>query len=349
MDITTVTSFRAARTRDDLALAPGEAFIAGGTWLMSEPQPSTTGFVDLTAMGWPDIEVDDAGLRIGATCTIATLLDWARGAAENEPEHDSGQRAARRTDTDGTSAIPGTSAVPGTSATASTSTAPVATGRWARADALPPVPGAWRAVALIEPAANALLASFKIWSTATVGGNLCQSFAAGSMISLAVALDGVAVVWTPDGVERRMPVAELPAGNGVNALARGEVLRAIEIPAHALRSEARLQKIALAELGRSGAVVTGRIDDDGRAVFGVTAATITPRVLRFAALPGAEELRERVTALDGYYSDPLGAEDWRRGVSAVLAERIRSQLHETIAGRADTGTPAPSDDGSARA
>ncbi|MET0162503.1 MAG: FAD binding domain-containing protein [Microbacteriaceae bacterium] len=318
MDITTVTSFRAARSRADLALAPGEAFMAGGTWLLSEPQPSTTGFVDLTAMGWPDIEVDDAGLRIGATCTIATLLDWARGAAVS----------SRPTE------------------------GPAATGRWARADALPPVPEAWRAVALIEPAANALLASFKIWSTATVGGNLCQSFAAGSMISFAVALDGVAVVWQPDGAERRMPVAELPAGNGANALARGEVLRAIEIPAHALRSEARLQKIALAELGRSGAVVTGRVDDDGAATFGVTAATITPRVLRFAALPSAEALRDRVTALDGYYSDPLGAEDWRRGVSAVLAERIRSQLQEAIAGRADAAaaaSPAPSDDGSARA
>ncbi len=347
MDITTVTSFRAARSRADLALAPGEAFMAGGTWLLSEPQPSTTGFVDLTAMGWPDIEVVDAGLRIGATCTIATLLDWARGAA-------------------------------------AASAHPAATGRWARADALPPVPEAWRAVALVEPAANALLASFKIWSTATVGGNLCQSFAAGSMISLAVALDGVAVVWQPDGAERRMPVAELPAGNGANALARGEVLRAIEIPAHALRSEARLQKIALAELGRSGAVITGRVDEDGAATFGVTAATITPRVLRFAALPSTEELRERVEGLDGYYSDPLGAEDWRRGVSAVLAERIRSQLQESIAGRADaaaagdaatTGvaaaspvdpsavsarpavpsdgadaaSPAPSDDGSARA
>jgi len=320
LDITTVTSFRAARSRADLALAPGEAFMAGGTWLMSEPQPSTTGFVDLTAMGWPDLEVDEAGLRIGATCTIATLLDWARGAA--------GRRAAEGAASGGTSAVPG-------EGTVATSTHPAATGRWARADALPPVPESWRAVALVEPAANALLASFKIWSTATVGGNLCQSFAAGSMISLAVALDGVAVVWQPDGAERRMPVAELPAGNGANALAHGEVLRAIEIPAHALRAEALLQKIALAELGRSGAVVTGRVDDDGAATFGVTAATITPRVLRFAALPSAEELRERVEGLEGYYSDPLGAEDWRRGVSAVLAERIRSQLQESIAERAD--------------
>ncbi len=274
MDITTVTSFRAARTRADLLLQPGEVPMAGGTWLLSEPQPRATGFVDLTTMGWPEVEIDDHGLTIGATCTIARLLDWSLGRAVD----------------------------------------------------LPPVPSDWRAAALVEPAANALLASFKIWTTATVGGNLCQSFAAGAMISFAVALDGIAVVWTPDGGERRMPVAELPAGNGVNTLAAGEILRAIEIPARVLRAEARLQKIALAELGRSGAVVTGRIDEDGACTFGVTAATDTPRLLRFAALPEADELRAAVAELDGYYSDPLGAADWRRGVSAVLAERIRSQL-----------------------
>ena len=276
MDITTVTSFRAARTRADLALAAGERFIAGGTWLMSEPQPDTTGFVDLTTMGWPDIELDEQGLRIGATCTIARLLAWAEG----------------------------------------------------RATDLPAVPADWRAIEMIPNAANALLASFKIWNTATVGGNLCQTFAAGSMISFAVALDGVAVVWTPDGGERRLPVAELPTGNGTNILTRGEVLRAIEIPARTLRSRALLRKIALAELGRSGAVVTGRLDADGRATFAITAATGTPTVRRFDTIPDAATLAASVLAADGYYTDPLGEADWRRGVSAELAERIRRALEE---------------------
>ena len=81
MDIVTVTGFRAARTRADLALMPGEAYIAGGTWLMSEPQPDTTGFVDLTTMDWPSIDVTLEGLRIGATCTIADLVAWAAGDA----------------------------------------------------------------------------------------------------------------------------------------------------------------------------------------------------------------------------------------------------------------------------
>ena len=272
MDITTVTGFRLARTRDDLLLAPGERFLAGGTWLMSEPQPDTTGFVDLTALGWPDIELTEDGLRIAATCTIARLVAFATGRLDVRP------------------------------------------------------PADWTAVALVPAAADALLASFKIWNTATVGGNLCRAFAAGAMISLAVALDGVAVIWPAAGGETRMPVAELVVDDGATSLGLGDALRAIEIPASALRSRAVLHKIALAELGRSGAVVTGRLDRDGTSTFAVTAAVRRPAVLRFAALPSADALTAAVEAAPGYYTDPLGAADWRRAVSAVLARRALERL-----------------------
>ena len=274
MDITSIETYRVARSRAELALEPGETHIAGGTWLMSEPQPGITGFVDLTALGWPDIEVSADGLRIGATCTIARLLAWSEGRAAD----------------------------------------------------LPAVPADWSATAVIPDAAHALLASFKIWNTATVGGNICRSFAAGAMISLTVALDAVAVIWTPDGGERRLPVAGLPTGNGTNVLAAGEVLRAVEIPARTLRSRVLLRKIALAELGRSGAVVTGRADADGSTTFAVTAATASPNVFRFAGSPDAATLAACVASAQGYYTDALGAADWRRGVSIELAERIRVEL-----------------------
>ncbi len=191
--------------------------------------------------------------------------------------------------------------------------------------ALPSQPG-WAAQPLFFECANALLASFKVWNVATVGGNICRSFAAAGMVALAVALDGVAEVWRADGTEYGIPVAELVTGNGTNRLAPGDVLRAIELPAHAIRARTGFRKIALAELGRSGAVVTGRLDADGAAVFAVTAATQAPTVLRYPELPGAERLRDDVLAAPGYYTDPLGAADWRRGVAAVLAEEIRQEL-----------------------
>jgi CO/xanthine dehydrogenase FAD-binding subunit len=272
MDITTVSSYRCAHERRDLRLAAGETLLAGGTWLMSEPQPGTTGFVDLTTMDWPALEITGEGLRIGATCTIARLVAWAEGRDELT------------------------------------------------------VPDEWAAASVIPEAANALLASFKIWNTATVGGNVCRSFAAGAMISLAVALDGVAEIWMPDGGTRTLAVAELVTGNGRNSLGPGEVLRAIGIPSRTLRSRLVLRKIALAEHGRSGAVVTGRIDVDGASVFAVTAATERPVVLRFAEIPDAATLATAVHGAPGYYTDPLGAADWRRGVSVVLAERIRGEL-----------------------
>jgi len=277
MDITTVTSYRPARTRADLALSPGEVVMAGGTWLMSEPQPTTTGFVDLTTLGWPDLEVTDAGLRIGATCTIARLLAWAESEA----------------------------------------------------------PAEWTSLALARPSADALLASFKIWNTATVGGNVCQAFAAGAMIAMLSTLDATALIWTPDSGEREIAVADLVIDNQATSLAPGEVVRALDIPAHALRSRVGLQKIALAELGRSGAVVTARVDPDGAAVFVVTAAVRRPRVLRFGRVPGAGELRDAVASATDFYTDPLGSADWRRGVSVVLAERLRAHLvRETAEGAA---------------
>lgn len=273
MDITTVTSFRPARTRADLALAPGEVVMAGGTWLMSEPQPTTTGFVDLTTLGWPDVEITPDGLRIGATCTIARLLAWAEAEA----------------------------------------------------------PADWTSLVLARPAADALLASFKIWNTATVGGNVCQAFAAGAMIAMLSTLDATALIWTPDGGERVIAVADLVIDNQATSLAPGEVVRALDIPMHALRSRVGLQKIALAELGRSGAVVTARVDPDGSAVFVVTAAVRRPRVLRFARVPGAGELRDAVASATDFYTDPLGSADWRRGVSVVLAERLRAAFARDLA------------------
>lgn len=263
MDLHTVTAYRAARTRADLALAPGERILGGGTWLYSEPQTEATGLVDLTTMGWPALEETDSGLRIGATCAIAEL-------------------AAYR--------------------------------------------GGWRADPLFAQAAAALLASFKVWNIATVGGNICRAFAAGAMVSLCTALDGVAEVWTTDGDSYRAPVADLIAGNGTTTLRPGEILRAVDLPADALAARTGFRKIALAELGRSGAVVIGRVHDDGRSVFGVTAATLRPRILRYDRLPDAAALRADITALPDFYTDPLGAADWRREVSSVLGEQIRQDL-----------------------
>jgi hypothetical protein len=91
----------------------------------------------------------------------------------------------------------------------------------------------------------------------------------------------------------------------------------------ALRARTGFRKIALAPLGRSGAVLTGRVDEDGSAVFCITAATVAPVVFRYPTLPDEMTLRRSVADAPGYYTDPLGAADWRCQVSGVLLEEIR--------------------------
>jgi CO/xanthine dehydrogenase FAD-binding subunit len=60
--------------RDAIAAwQPGDAWLAGGTWLFSEPQPELRRLHDLTALQWPALTETAAGLEIAATCTFAQL------------------------------------------------------------------------------------------------------------------------------------------------------------------------------------------------------------------------------------------------------------------------------------
>ncbi len=74
-------------------------------------------------------------------------------------------------------------------------------------------PEEWKAAPLIRQCCRSLLASFKIWNTATVGGNICMSLPAGALISLTAALEGVCTIWQRDGGERRVPVLDFVTGD----------------------------------------------------------------------------------------------------------------------------------------
>src|SRR4030081_902574 len=55
----------------------GYAWLAGGTWLFSEPQHATDTLIDLDQLNWPALEASPAGLDIAATCRIAELYRYA--------------------------------------------------------------------------------------------------------------------------------------------------------------------------------------------------------------------------------------------------------------------------------
>src|SRR3954466_16350104 len=96
-------------------------------------------------------------------------------------------------------------------------------------------PPEWIASPLINQCCRAFLASFKIWKTATVGGNICMSLPAGPMISLTAALDGVCTIWQADGGERKIAVADFVTGDQRNVLAPDDLLRQGDIPLLAFR------------------------------------------------------------------------------------------------------------------
>jgi CO/xanthine dehydrogenase FAD-binding subunit len=74
VDLNTITEIARPRRRVDLpAWRDGDAWLAGGTWLFSEPQTSVSRLIDIADLGWPALEIDEQGLRIAATCKIAEL------------------------------------------------------------------------------------------------------------------------------------------------------------------------------------------------------------------------------------------------------------------------------------
>jgi CO/xanthine dehydrogenase FAD-binding subunit len=269
MDLNTITEVARPRARGELPVwTAGDAWLAGGTWLFSEPQVHLSRLIDLTELKWPALTIGEHTLSIAATCTIAELDGFA-------------------------------------------------------------CPPDWLAAPLISQCCRAFLASFKIWKTATVGGNLCMSLPAGPMISLTSALDGVCTIWQADGGERKIAASDFVTGNQQNVLKPGELLRQIDVPLAALKRRSAFRQMSLTPVGRSAALLIGTIAGDGAFALTVTASTKRPIKLSFAQAPRTTELREAIAQAipDALYHDDVhGKPFWRKHMTLRLAEDIRAEL-----------------------
>jgi CO/xanthine dehydrogenase FAD-binding subunit len=83
MNLDTITEIKRPASADEIRQwHDGYAWLAGGTWLFSEPQYATGTLIDLDQLNWPALKASSAGLDIAATCTIAELYrfvgpaDW---------------------------------------------------------------------------------------------------------------------------------------------------------------------------------------------------------------------------------------------------------------------------------
>lgn len=77
MNLNTIVQVKRPKSVEEIGWRDGHAFLAGGTWLFSEPQVATDTLVDLAQLGWPALTVTPAGLEIAATCKIVELHDFA--------------------------------------------------------------------------------------------------------------------------------------------------------------------------------------------------------------------------------------------------------------------------------
>lgn len=289
MDLSTVEEVVATADPDDFA--DGDAWLAGGTVLFSYGSSTLRRLLDLRSAGWTPWTVREDGLELAATCTIAELY-----------------------------ALPG-------------SEAPYAllrpgVGRTPRRPGFPDAEQ-WPATAIIRPCCDAFVASFKIWNTSTVGGNVATALPAGPMTSLLSGLDAVATIHGPGGRRRTVPVARLVVGDGRTSLAPGELIRSFHVSREALASRAAFRRLSLSNLGRSGVLLIGRDLGDGTLRLTVTASTVRPVQLAVPLGAGDGEIGALVDAAipaDLYHDDIHGLPEWRHDMTVLLAQEITAEL-----------------------
>jgi CO/xanthine dehydrogenase FAD-binding subunit len=270
MDLHTISEIARPHRRDGtLDWREGDAWLAGGTWLFSEPQPGLRRLIDLEGFGWEPVTISEQGLAIASTCKIVQLDTFA-------------------------------------------------------------MPADWQAAPLVRQCCRSLLASFKIWNTATVGGNICMSLPAGAMISLTVALEGLCTIQLCDGGERQVPVEDFVTGNHQNILQPGDLLRRIDVPVSALRKRTCFRRMSLTHMGRSSTLLVGTLcPQEGVFMLTVSAATVRPLRLTFPQLPEVDELRARLEKdiPDSLYLDDVhGAPAYRKHLTWYFAAEIHREL-----------------------
>jgi CO/xanthine dehydrogenase FAD-binding subunit len=188
-------------------------------------------------------------------------------------------------------------------------------------------PDGWHAAPLLATSCEAFLASFKVWNSATVGGNIAMSLPAGPMITMTVALEAAYTLQATDGTERTVDAVDFVTGNNRNILAPGELLRKIDIPAHALRKRHAHRRFTLTHLGRSTVFMIAT-QANGDFLLTVTAGTTRPIRLAFDSVPDPDALQQSVDAIadDVWFDDANGTPDHRRHLTKYFAEEIRGEL-----------------------
>ena len=189
--------------------------------------------------------------------------------------------------------------------------------------------------ALIDSAS--LIGGIQIQSRASLGGNLCNSSPAADAIPTLIALGAVCEIAGPGGT-RMLPVEEFCTAPGQNALKRGELLVALNIPAPAARSGAAFERFIPRnemDIAVCNAAASVTLSADGKtfasARISVGAVAPTPLFVKAAgdalagqpvAVNAIDAAAAAASAATRPITDMRGSAGQRRHLAGVLTRRV---------------------------
>lgn len=195
--------------------------------------------------------------------------------------------------------------------------------------------------ALVE-AAN-VVGSVQIRNRATLAGNICNASPAADTVPPLLVYGAVVIVAGPAGT-RRVPIDDFIVGPGVTALARGELVTAIELPVPARSTGAAFTRLTRRR-GTDLASVTLCCSVDDAGVTRIAFGSVGPRPLlvvdttgvladRAASDEAKAALLERVFAAASPSPRSLRASpEYRRAMLRVLGARaLRTSIDRLVKG-----------------
>lgn len=195
--------------------------------------------------------------------------------------------------------------------------------------------------------AAGLIGSKQVQSRCTVVGNLCNASPAADSVPALVAAGAKAIVQGPKG-KRTVPVEQIPVGPGKNALKKGELIEAVQLPARKPRSgDAYLRFIPRTEMDIAvvSAGVNLTLDAKGvvtaaRVALGAVAPTVVLVAAAAKAIIGTklddaalEKLGQAASAACKPIDDKRGTVEFRTKVAAVLAKRAAEIAYTRAGGK----------------
>jgi CO/xanthine dehydrogenase FAD-binding subunit len=306
----------------------GWSWLAGGTWLFSEPQPQITNLVDIQSLGWHEIEVvnppnfNQGGLNDPPNPPCEGGLNDPPGnpceGGLNDPPNPPCQGGLNLTPGNpcegGLNLTPGNPCEGGLLAIGATCSLIKLLEH--------PLLAQYTALKGFESAISALSASLKVVNVATVGGNICLALSVGTLAPIMVALDASYEILNLKGESRIVAARDFQIGCRQTVLQSGELLRRVLIPVENMNWQVDYKRFGSTASDPALAIVCGAYNKLAKKLRLVIGASVTtPRLLEFDG--GVETDFDYVASVENmdFIEDARASALYRRQITEVLIRR----------------------------